>query len=140
MSKRKTRQNIRDDAWRKSMDEIREKYGRIGMLDSDHYGTEFRPNPMNKWTKRELRNRIAWLQKQRGQLIAKRESLVENSRKLSKYTRELFKRESAKNQASEREEYNAKRRRRRATAKRKIRKALEDKWIEERNAARKCLR
>lgn len=134
------RQNFGDAAWRKTMDEIRAQCGRIGMRDSDHYGMEFQPIPLSEWTKRELRNRIAWLQQQRGQLIAKGESLVKNNRKLSKYTRELFKRESAQNHAKDREEYNAKRRRKRATAKRKQMKALEDKWIEERKAKRKTLK
>jgi hypothetical protein len=93
------------------MDEVRAECGRMGMRDRDHYGMEFQPIPLSEWTKRELRNRIAWLQKQRGQLIAKGESLVENNRELAKYMHELFRRESTESQAKEREEHNAKRRR-----------------------------
>jgi hypothetical protein len=136
----KARGNYGDAAWRKTMDELRAQCGRIGMRDSDHYGMEFQPIALSEWTKRELRNRIAWLQKQRGLLIAKGETLVENNRKLAKYTRELFQRESEGNQAKEREEYNAKRRRKRATVKRKRMKALADKWMDERKAFRKLLK
>lgn len=133
----KARGNYGDAAWRKTMDEVRAQCGRLGMRDSDHYGMEFQPIPLGEWTKRELRNRIAWLQKQRGQLIAKGETIVENNRKLAKYTRELFQRESEGNQAKEREEHNAKRRRKRAMAKRKRMKVLADRWMEERKAKRK---
>lgn len=118
--KGKARGNYGDAAWRKTMDELRAQCGRIGMRDSDHYGMEFQPIPLTEWTKPELRNRIACLQKQRGQLIAKRESLVENNRKLAKYTRELFRRESTESQANERDGHNAKRRRKRVTAKRNV--------------------
>ena len=122
------------------MDDVRDQCGRMGMRDSDHYGMEFQPIPLSEWSKRELKNRIAWLQKQRGQLIAKKENLVENNRKLAKYTDELFRRESTASHAKEREEHNAKRRRKRATAKRKQMKALADKWVEERKAHRKLLK
>jgi hypothetical protein len=138
--KLKARGNYGDAAWRKTMDELRAQCGRMGMRDSDHYGMEFQPIGLGEWTKRELWNRIAWLQKQRGQLIAKGETLVENNRKLAKYTRELFQRESERNQAKEREEYNAKRRRKRATVKRKRMNALADKWMDERKALRKLLK
>lgn len=138
--KLKARGNFGDAAWRKTMDEVRAQCGRMGMRDSDHYGMEFRPIPLTEWTKRELRNRIGWLQKQRGQLIAKGQNLIENNRKLAKYTRELFKREGAESQTKEREEHNAKRRRKRATVKRKRMKALEDKWMDERKAKRKLLK
>src|SRR5688500_2759821 len=154
--KLKARENYGDAAWRKTMDELRAQCGRMGMRDSDHYGMEFQPIGLGEWTKRELWNRIAWLQKQRGQLIAKGETLVENNRKLAKYTRELFqrererkqaketgerkKRESKRNQAKEREEYNDKRRRKRETVKRKRMNALADKWMDERKALRKLLK
>lgn len=138
--KSKAGSNYGDAAWRKTMDEVRAQCGRMGMRDSDHYGMEFRPIPLTEWTKRELRNRIGWLQKQRGQLIAKGQNLIENNRKLAKYTRELFKREGAESQTKEREEHNAKRRRKRATVKRKRMKALEDKWMDERKAKRKLLK
>ena len=138
--KSKAGSNYGDAAWRKTMDEVRAQCGRMGMRDSDHYGMEFRPIPLTEWTKRELRNRIGWLQKQRGQLIAKGQNLIENNRKLAKYTRELFRRESADSQTKEREEHNAKRRRKRATVKRKRMKALEDKWMDERKAKRKLLK
>jgi len=136
----KARGNYGDAAWRKTMDELRAQCGRMGMRDSDHYGMEFQPIGLGEWTKRELWNRIAWLQKQRGQLIAKGETLVENNRKLAKYTRELFQRESERNQAKEREEYNDKRRRKRETVKRKRMNALADKWMDERKALRKLLK
>jgi hypothetical protein len=132
--------NYGDAAWRKTMADVRDQCGRMGMRDSDHYGMEFQPIPLSEWSKRELKNRIAWLQKQRGQLIAKKENLVENNRKLAKYTDELFRRESTASHAKEREEHNAKRRRKRATAKRKQMKALADKWVEERKAHRKLLK
>ena len=138
--KSKAGSNYGDAAWRKTMDEVRAQCGRMGMRDSDHYGMEFRPIPLTEWTKRELRNRIGWVQKQRGQLIAKGQNLIENNRKLAKYTRELFRRESADSQTKEREEHNAKRRRKRATVKRKRMKALEDKWMDERKAKRKLLK
>lgn len=138
--KSKAGSNYGDAAWRKTMDEVRAQCGRMGMRDSDHYGMEFRPIPLTEWTKRELRNRIGWLQKQRGQLIAKGQNLIENNRKLAKYTRELFRRESADSQTKEREEHNAKHRRKRAAIKRKRMKALEDKWIHERKAQRKLLK
>jgi hypothetical protein len=86
--------NYGDAAWRKTMDDVRDQCGRMDMRDSDHYGMEFQPIPLSEWSKRELKNRIAWLQKQRGQLIAKKEKLIENNRKLAKYTHELFIRES----------------------------------------------
>jgi len=135
--KRKAGENSGDAAWRKMMDDVRAQCGRMGMRDSDHYGMEFQPIPLSEWSKRELKNRIAWLQKQRGQLIVKRENLIENNRKLAKYTHELFRRESTESQAKEREEHNAKRRRKRAAVKRKRMKVLADRWMGERKAKRK---
>jgi hypothetical protein len=107
--------------------EIRETAGRVGMLERDL--EKFVPHPARLWSKRELKNRIAYLREQRGKLLGKPdkvEQLEKNRRKLAKYTKELFRRESGRNQKKEREAYNAKRRRARALAKRKRLKALAD--------------
>jgi len=120
--------------------EIRAFAGRFGMLERDF--DKFVPHPPRRWTKRELKNRIAWLREQRGQLLGsdKTEEIAGNGSKLAMYTRELFRRESAKNQQKERDEYNAMRRWKRAVAKQKRRKALVDKWLKERKAKRKSMK
>ena len=115
-------------------------HGRIGMLERDHWNVNFLRYSPRLWTKRELKNRITWLQGQRGKLIAKGESLKDNDRKIAKYTRELFRRESVKNQLKERDERNAKRRRKREAAKRKRIKMLTDQWLAEKKAIRKPLK
>jgi hypothetical protein len=118
-----------------------EKYGRIGMLQRDF--DKFIPHPARKWSKRELKNRIAWLKKERGRLLGRPEKaadLEKTKQKLARYTRELFRRESARNQKKERDEHNAKRRRARAAAKKKRLKALTDAWIEKRMVNRKTLK
>ena len=109
------------------------KTGRIGMTDADHFGMVFVRTPPRQWSKKELRNRIAWLRGERGKILggqlplngatarhfqSKSEALSVTDRKLAKYKRELFRRESARNQTAERIEFNAKRRRKRAMAKR----------------------
>src|SRR5205823_4820956 len=106
--------------------------GRIGMTEADHFSILFIPNSPRRWTKHEVLNRLAWLDKQRGKLIASGASLAENDRKVVKYTKELFRRENQKNQAKEQLERNAKRRRKRQMAKRKKTKALVDQWFVER--------
>jgi hypothetical protein len=116
--------------------EIRETAGRLGMLERDF--EKFVPHAARLWTKRELKNRIAYLKDQRRSLLGKPEKLQDlekNRRKLEKYTKELFRRESTRNQKKEREEYNAKRRRARAIAKRRRLKALADAaWARRRKA------
>jgi hypothetical protein len=109
------------------------------MLERDF--DKFVPHPPHLWSKRELKNRIAYLRNQRGNLLGKPDNvqaLEKNRRKLAKYTKELFRRESGRNQKKEREEYNAKRRRARALAKRKRLKALADAaWAARRQKAKK---
>lgn len=131
------------------------KTGRMGMNEADHFNTKFSPNSPKLWSKKELRSRITYLRKEREEIfsgvlpfdnirgkrhVSKEAALAENSRKRAKYTKELFRRESARNQKAEREEYNAKRRRKRAAAKRKMQKVLVDKWNADRRESRKLLK
>lgn len=128
---------------------------RMGMTEADHFGTVFVRTPPRHWSKKELRNRIAWLRGERGKILGgalpvnsasgrhfanKNEALQVTDRKLAKYKRELFRRESARNQKAEREEFNAKRRRKRAEAKRKVQKTLVDAWLARRQESRKSLK
>ena len=124
------------------LDELKRlrRHGRMGMLERDHWNVNFLRYSPRLWTKRELKNRIAWLQLQRGKLIAKGESLKDNDRKIAKYTRELFRRESVRNQAKERDERNGKRRRKRVAVKRKRIKMLTDQWLTESKAVRNLLK
>lgn len=129
------------------------KTGRLGMTDADHFGTVFVRTPPRQWSKKELRNRIAWLRGERGKILggqltfngatarhfeSKSEALRVTDKKLAKYKRELFRRESARNQKAERVEFNAKRRRKRAVAKRKLQKTLVDVWIARRQESHKA--
>ncbi len=128
-------------AWEAEKREIREKYGRMGMLDQDHMcaPSEWTPYRPSYWTIRELKNRLKWLKDQRGTLLGKPEKvkeLEENTRKIRKYTLELFKRYSAKRLAKELKEKNRLRRYWRAMDNRKARKVLTDKWFEARKQKR----
>jgi len=131
------------------------KTGRMGMTDADHFGVVFVRTPPRHWSKKELRNRIAWLRGQRGKILggeltfnrvsaqpftSKSHALAETDKKLAKYTRELFRRESARNQKAAMIEFNAKRRRKRAAARVKRNKLMVDKWFAARQESRKALK
>ena len=120
------------------------KRRRLGMTDADHFGVVFIRTPARQWSKKELRNRIAWLRSERGKILggeltvngvtakrfaSKSEALSATDRKIAKYKKELFRRESARNQKAERLVFNAKRRYKRAMATRKTKKLLVDKWF-----------
>ncbi|CUS32245.1 hypothetical protein COMA1_10527 [Candidatus Nitrospira nitrosa] len=128
-------------AWEAEKREFREKYGRSGMLERDDFcapnnWTPYRPS---YWTIKELKNRLKWLKDQRGTLLGKPEKvkeLAENTRKIRKYTLELFRRYGAKRLARELKEKNRLRRYWRAMDKRKARKVLTDKWFEARKQKR----
>lgn len=140
-------EKFRDDAlksqraWEAEKREFREKYGRSGMLERDDFCTDenWAPYRPSYWTIKELKNRLKWLKKQRGTLLGKPEKvkeLAENTRKIRKYTGELFKRYGAKRLARELKEKNRLRRYWRAMDKRKARKVLTDKWFEARKQKR----
>ena len=149
--------NIQAPASGKFLEDLKElrQHGRMGMCEADHFGTEFVRKPPRQWSKKELRNRIAWLRGEREKILGgdlplnritvkrfstKEEALAETDRKRAKYTRELFRRESARNQKAERLEFNAKRRRKRAAANAKRKKLLVDKWFASRQQSRKTLK
>lgn len=127
--------------WEAKKREFRAKYGRSGMLERDDFcaPNDWTPHSPSYWTIKELKNRLKWLKKQRGTLLGKPKKvkeLAENTRKIRKYTWELFRRYGAKRLARELKEKNRLRRYWRAMDKRKAQKALTDKWFEARKQKR----
>lgn len=117
--------------------------GRGGMRAGDWLDATFIPYPVERWTLKELKNRIAFLKRERGWLLGKpgREGeLARNHAKLSRYTTELFKRYSTEGQRKTRDEFNRLRRSRRKIAKQRkiaaLMRAYKEKKLVERLAAK----
>lgn len=112
---------------------FRKAMGRGGMRAGDYLDETFIPYPVERWTLKELKNRIAWLKRQRGRLLGKpgqEGALAQNHAKLSRYTTELFKRYSVEGQKKTRDEFNRLRRSRRKIAKQRKIAALMRTWKE----------
>lgn len=130
--------------WKKWMQDQKEnrKIFRSGMLERDHYAAlphQWIAHPVELWSMKEVKNRLKWLKEQRGTLLGKPDKVHElatNTRKIRKYTRELFRRGTAEYLKQERDGRNARRRQRRVEAKKRAKKALVDRWFQARKERR----
>lgn len=142
------------DDWQRMMDGLnaseekarktfREAVGRGGMRAGDCFAATFVMYPVYLWTLKELKNRIAWLKRERGRLLGKpnrKGELAKNAAKLQKYTHELFKRYSPEGITKTRDEHNRLRRSRRKIAKQRkiaaLMRTYKEKKLVERLAAK----
>ncbi len=99
----------------------------------------FRPIPLVKWPLYKLKARLRWLKKQRAGLRPG-EQLDENTDKIRRFTKEIFRRYSAEHVERERKKRNAARRKARARVKQLAQWKKERDWFAKKKSFNKSLR